>query len=109
MSKGTQTSQEDGSSGKTEGRTAAARPEPERPQVKPRESKVHKISPEPGLYTPQKRERTADVLLTVDQYLRKAALDKAISDLVRALNKTKVMYLADWERETAALLKKKTW
>ena len=45
----------------------------------------------------------------VDQYLRKAQLDKVISDLIRSLHKTKIMSLAEWERETSALLKKKTW
>jgi hypothetical protein len=45
----------------------------------------------------------------VEQYLRKARQDKAVSDLVRSLHKTKIMSFADWERETSALLKKKTW
>jgi hypothetical protein len=46
--------------------------------------------------------------LTVDQYLRKAGQDKGISDLIRSLHKTKVGSFEEWERETAALLKKKT-
>jgi hypothetical protein len=45
----------------------------------------------------------------VDQYLRKAKQDEAISNLIRSLHKTKIMSFAEWERETAALLKKKTW
>jgi hypothetical protein len=75
----------------------------------PKESKVHRLSQGQELYTPKKRERKAPPLLTVEQYLRKAQLDKAISDLIRSLQKTKIMSLADWERETSALLKKKTW
>jgi hypothetical protein len=47
--------------------------------------------------------------LTVDQYLRKQRLDEGISGLIRYLHKTKVMSFDEWEREAAALLKKKTW
>ncbi|MDR1176638.1 MAG: hypothetical protein LBK83_14335 [Treponema sp.] len=61
------------------------------------------------LYTPKQRERKTPALLTADQYLRRAKQDKAISDLIRSLHKTKIMSFADWEREASALLKKKTW
>ena len=47
--------------------------------------------------------------LTVDQYLWRAGQEKSISDLIRSLYRTKTMSLADWESETGALLKKKTW
>jgi hypothetical protein len=47
--------------------------------------------------------------MTVEQFLRKAKQDEAIADLIRSLHKTKIMSFAEWERETAALLKKKTW
>jgi len=56
--------------------------------------------PEPG-------RRRVPSLLTVDRYLRRAGLDRAISDLVLSLYGTKIMSLADWESETRALLKKK--
>ena len=61
------------------------------------------------LYTPKKRERKTPGLLTADQYLRRAKQDTGISGLIRSLNKTKVMSFEEWEREAAALLKKKTW
>jgi hypothetical protein len=76
---------------------------------KPKESKVHRLSHGQELYTPKKRDRKTSVLLTVEQYLMKAQQDKAVSDLIRSLHKTKIMSFADWERETSALLKKKTW
>ena len=82
----------------------------ERP-VKPekaKESKVHRLSQGKQPYTPKNRERKKPVLLTVEQYLRKANQDKTISDLVRSLHKTKVMKFEDWEREITTLLKKQT-
>jgi ABC-type Fe3+/spermidine/putrescine transport system ATPase subunit len=48
-------------------------------------------------------------LLTVDQYLRKAMKDEAVSDLIRKLHKTKIMSFADWEKAVEALLKKNIW
>ena len=76
---------------------------------RPKESKVHRLSHGQELYTPKKRERKTPGLLTVDQYLRVAKQDTGISGLIRSLNKTKVMSFEEWEREAAALLKKKTW
>jgi spore cortex formation protein SpoVR/YcgB (stage V sporulation) len=73
-----------------------------------KESKVHRLRKQ-ELYTPKKRERKAPALLTVEQYLRKAKQDEAISDLIRSLHKTKVMSFEEWDREIIALLKKKTW
>jgi hypothetical protein len=87
-------------------------PPPEKPKPKagkPKESKVHRLLDGDQLYTPKKRERKTPALLMVDQYLRNAKQDKAVSDLIRSLHRTKIMSFADWERETAALLKKKTW
>ena len=72
-------------------------------------SKVHRLSQGKDPYTPKKPERVKPALLTVDQYLRKTAQDKGISDLVRSLHRTKVMTFQEWEREVAALLKKQTW
>jgi hypothetical protein len=114
MPKATQTQQPDGFSA-PEKAAAEQRellqtgtPEPEN-QGKPQETKVHKLSHNAELYTPKERERKTPALLTVEQYLWKAKQDKAIADLVRSLRKTKVMTFEEWERETAALLKKKTW
>jgi hypothetical protein len=117
MSKATQTPQESGLLGQTAPEAerrkeppaagAAVKPEPE--AGKPKESKVHRLSQGDQLYTPKKRERKTPALLTADQYLRKAKQDGAISGLIRSLHKTKLMIFAEWERETAALLRKKTW
>jgi hypothetical protein len=41
--------------------------------------------------------------------LRRAEQDQAAAGLIRSLHKTKIMSFSDWERETAALLKKKIW
>jgi hypothetical protein len=85
-------------------------PQTETPEAeKPRESKVHKLSQEAGLYTPKERERQTPGLLTAAQYVRKAKLDEAVAGLIRSLRKTSIMPFEEWERETAALLKKKTW
>jgi hypothetical protein len=45
----------------------------------------------------------------VEQYLKKARQDKAVSDLIRSLHKKKTMSFADWENEANTLLKKKIW
>lgn len=76
-----------------------------------KESKVHRLSaPRSPLYVPPKtHERKKPALLTVEQYLRRAKQDQGIADLIRSLHKTKVMSIADWEREAAALLTKKVW
>ena len=76
---------------------------------KPKETKVHRLSGGKKLYTPKERERKPLSLLTVEQYLRKANQDKAVSDLIWSLHKTKVQSFAEWERDVAALLKKQTW
>jgi hypothetical protein len=47
--------------------------------------------------------------LTINQYLKKAKQGHEIADLMRSLFKTKIMSFAEWEKESAALLKKKTW
>jgi hypothetical protein len=47
--------------------------------------------------------------LTAEQYVRKTERDKAIADLILSLHKTTIMTFEAWERETVALLKKKTW
>jgi hypothetical protein len=129
MSKVTPTPQENGLSGQTplepeqkevptlEATVTAPQPVLEKSQYskaqpktgKSKESKVRRLSQGQELYTPKNRERKTLALLTVEQYLRRAQQDKAISDLIRSLHKTKIMSIADWERETAALLKKKTW
>ncbi len=56
-----------------------------------------------------KRESNGNRPLTVEQYLRDAKHDRAISDLLRSLCKTDVKSFANWEKETAALLEKKIW
>jgi hypothetical protein len=61
------------------------------------------------LYTPAQRERKRQPLLTVDQYVRKAKQDRAISDLILVTHKSKIMTFEEWEREVSNLLKKKTW
>ena len=76
---------------------------------RPKGSRVHRLSPGEELYSPKKRERERPALLTVEQYLRNAGRDEAVSGLIRSLHKAKVMSFADWEREAASLLKKKTW
>jgi hypothetical protein len=76
---------------------------------KPKESKVHRLSHRQELYTPKARERKTSALLTAEQYVRMTKQETAIADLIRSLHKTLVMSLTEWERETAALLKKKTW
>ena len=80
-----------------------------KPKKKPnKESKVHRLTQGKGFYTPKKRERKAPALLTVDQYLRKASHDEAVSGLVRSLFRKKIQGFSEWEREVAALLKKQT-
>ena len=75
---------------------------------KPKESKVHRLSQGGGLYTPKKQEKPIKpALLTAEQYLRKASMDKGIADLVRSLHKTRVATFEEWERETSALIKKR--
>jgi hypothetical protein len=77
-------------------------------ECSPKESKVSRMSHGRDLYTPKKRERKAqEELLTVDQYLRKSEYDKGLSGLIRSLYKTKVITLGEWDREAAALLKKR--
>ena len=126
MQKATQTPQGNGSSGvqttpenqpelsqvtgaQGPGTPATDKDKPKPKPGKPRESKVHRLSQGAELYTPKKQERKKPALLTVEQYLRKARQDEGVSDLIRSLHRTKVMSFAEWERETSALLKKKTW
>ena len=63
----------------------------------------------PPLEQEKPRKRNVPRLLTVDQFLRRAGMDRATSDLVLSLYGTKIMSLADWESETGALLEKKIW
>jgi hypothetical protein len=125
MSKAAKTPQESGLLGRmtgseeteapqmeTEQAGSAAQARQHRPHLKggrPKESKVHRLSHGQELYTPKKRERNTPALLTVDQYLRKTKQDNGISGLIRSLHNTRVMSFEEWEREAAALLKKKTW
>ena len=75
-----------------------------------RESKVHRISAGgKPLYTPQARAQKKPRLLTVDQYLKNAKHGEGEATLIRSLHKTGIMSFAEWERESAALLKKKIW
>jgi hypothetical protein len=100
MSKGTSTPQEAGSplavpgnqgelpgAGTAQANPGAANPKPEQKEAPPLGKK----------------------LLTVEQFLKRAKQDQGIADLIRSLHRTKIMSFADWERETAALLKKKVW
>ena len=48
-------------------------------------------------------------LLTVEQYLRRAAKELVVADLIRSLNGQKIMSFADWEKETTELLNRKIW
>jgi len=73
-----------------------------------KESKVRRFSQGQELYTPKKRERKKEPSLSVDQYLRKATHDEAISGLVRSLFKTKIQNFSEWELDVATLLKKQT-
>jgi hypothetical protein len=79
------------------------------PAEQPQGSKVQRLSPKQEWYTAQKQERNLPALLTVEQYLSRAKQDAAVADLIRSWHKTNIMPFADWERETAALLKRKTW
>jgi hypothetical protein len=45
--------------------------------------------------------------LTAGQFLMRSPKRPEIDGLLRALHKTKVMSLEEWEKETASLLKKK--
>jgi len=83
--------------GNTENRETPETPTPEDPPLE--------NSPLPEQEKPRKRR--VPRLLTVDQFLRRAGMDRATSDLVLSLYGTKIMSLADWESETGALLKKK--
>jgi hypothetical protein len=74
---------------------------------KRKESKVHRLSQGKGFYTPQKAKRKKPVLMTVDQYLRKAGHDKGISGLVMSLYKTEILSFEAWDNKVKTLLKKK--
>jgi hypothetical protein len=73
-----------------------------------KESKVHRFSQGKGFYTPKKTERTRPVLLTADQYLKKAGHDKGISGLVKSLYKTEILTFEAWDSKVKTLLKKRT-
>jgi len=75
---------------------------------KKRESKVHRLSQGKGFYTPKKAERKKPVLLTVDQYLKKAGHDRGISDLVKSMYKRDILTFEAWASKVKALLKKRT-
>lgn len=77
-------------------------------EKKDRESKVHRLSQGKSFYTPQKTERKKPVVLTVDQYLKKAGHDRGISDLVRSLYKRDILTFEAWASKVKTLLKKKT-
>jgi hypothetical protein len=78
------------------------------PERGKKESKVHRHSQGKGPYTPKKEERKKPVLLTADQYLRKAGHDNGVSGLVRSMYKTEVLTFEAWADKVKALLKKKT-
>jgi hypothetical protein len=82
--------------------------EQEKEGKKRRESKVHRLSQGKGFYTPKKAERKKPILMTADQYLRKAGHDRGISDLVRSLYKTEILTVEAWESKVKTLLKKRT-
>ena len=71
------------------------------------ESKVHRLSQGKGFYTPKKPERKKPVLLTADQYLKKAGHDRGITGLVRSLYKTDILTFEAWDTKVKALLKKR--
>jgi hypothetical protein len=77
-------------------------------EEKKRGSKVHRFSQGKGFYTPKKAERKKPVLMTVDQYLRKAGHDKGITSLVKSMYKTEILTFEAWDGKVKALLKKRT-
>ena len=48
-------------------------------------------------------------MLTVNQYLKMAVMDKPVSDLIRSLYGQKIMSFEQWEDEIKKLLKKSIW
>jgi hypothetical protein len=72
-----------------------------------KESKIHRLTHGQELYTPKKPERKKPTLMTVEQYLKKAGHDKAVSDLVRSLFKKEILAFNEWGNKVTALLKKR--